>query len=73
MAGPITKSQAEGCWNKYNKDGNDELTVEEVKEALKAEYEGDVDDFDVKVCKICFIISCLQYNVASFSSEYQTQ
>ncbi|XP_052770152.1 uncharacterized protein LOC128209896 [Mya arenaria] len=47
MAGTVTKKQAEGYWNKYNKDGNDELTVEEVKQCLQEVYEDGVDDFDV--------------------------
>ncbi|KAH3718540.1 uncharacterized protein LOC127856029 [Dreissena polymorpha] len=46
MAGTVTKKQAEGYWKKYNKDGNDVLTVEEVKQCLQEVYDT-VDDFDV--------------------------
>jgi len=48
MAGTVTKAQAEGYWRKYNKDGNDVLTVDEVKQCLQEVYE-EVDDFDVNV------------------------
>ena len=49
MAGTVTRREAEAYWTKYNKDGNDELTVEEVKECLASVYEDQVDDFDVNV------------------------
>jgi hypothetical protein len=51
MAGTVSRSQAEAYWKKYNKDGNDVLTVEEVKQCLQEVY-GSADDFDVKVCRI---------------------
>ena len=44
----VTRKQAEGYWNKYNKDGNDELTKEEVKACLQEVYES-VDDQDINV------------------------
>ena len=53
----VTKKQAEGYWNKYNKDGNDELTVEEVKTCLQQVYEGEVDEKDIEVCN--FFLLCL--------------
>ena len=49
MAGTVTRDEAEAYWKKYNKDGNDELTVDEVKQCLSAVYEDQVDDFDVNV------------------------
>lgn len=52
MAGTVSLHEAEGYWNKYNKDGNDELTVEEVKQCLQEVYES-VDDFDVNVSIFC--------------------
>jgi ribosomal protein S2 len=51
MAGTVTPTQAEAYWRKYNKDGNDVLTVEEVKQCLQEVYET-VDDFDINVSKI---------------------
>ena len=51
MAGTVTPKQAEAYWRKYNKDGNDVLTVEEVKQCLQEVYET-VDDFDINVSKI---------------------
>lgn len=51
MAGTVTPKQAEAYWRKYNKDGNDILTVEEVKQCLQEVYET-VDDFDINVSKI---------------------
>lgn len=48
MAGTVSLHEAEGYWTKYNKDGNDVLTVEEVKQCLQDVYET-VDDFDVNV------------------------
>ncbi|XP_060563153.1 parvalbumin alpha-like [Ruditapes philippinarum] len=47
MAGTVSRSQAEAYWKKYNKDGNDVLTVEEVKQCLQEVYDS-ADDFDVK-------------------------
>ena len=44
----VTRKQAEGYWEKYNKDKNDVLTAEEVKECLQEVYET-VDDQDVAV------------------------
>lgn len=46
MAGTVTPKQAKAYWRKYNKDGNDVLTVEEVKQCLQEVYET-VDDFDI--------------------------
>lgn len=51
MAGSVTPKQAEAYWNKYNKDDNDVLTIEEVKQCLQDVYET-VDDFDINV-SIC--------------------
>lgn len=48
MAGAVTQEQAEGFWNKYNKDGNKELTVEEVKACLQEVYDT-VDEKDIEV------------------------
>lgn len=48
MAGSVTPKQAEAYWKKYNKDGNDVLTIEEVKQCLQDVYET-VDDFDINV------------------------
>ena len=44
----VTRDQAEGYWKKYNKDKNDELTVDEVKACLQEVYET-VDEEDIKV------------------------
>lgn len=53
MAGTVTPKQAEAFWKKYNVDGNDVLTVEEVKKCLQEVYET-VDDFDVEVSTCLF-------------------
>ena len=47
----VTRKQAEGYWEKYNKDKNDVLTAEEVKECLQEVYET-VDNQDVAVSVI---------------------
>ncbi|KAL4221888.1 calcium-dependent protein kinase [Mactra antiquata] len=56
MAGTVTKEQAEGFWNKYNKDGNNELTADEVKECLQEVYDT-VDEEDIKG-KFAFFGQC---------------
>ena len=48
MAGTVSLKQAEAIWRKYNKDGDDILSTEEVKQCLQEVYES-VDDFDVNV------------------------
>ena len=56
MAGTVSLDQAEGYWTKYNKDGNDTLTVEEVKQCLTEVYET-VDTFDVDVSETSLFMS----------------
>ena len=50
----VTKQQAEAYWKKYNKDGNDKLTVDEVKACLQEVYET-VDEEDLKVYLLYFL------------------
>ena len=54
MAGTFTKKQAESYWNRYNKDGNKVLTVDEVKACIKEAF-GVVEEGDVEVSKnVCY-------------------
>ena len=51
MAGQFDEKKAERTWNRYNKDGNDTLTVDEVKDCIKDFYDDCLNDDDVKVSR----------------------